>query len=154
MQTSNSLRNSCICSSFKNAHRTNTLLFLWLLHIQTSLTLRTSKPCRQGAFMCFCMVLRAESNILTVKYNPEAQVRSKASLCEICDGQSGTERSISQRTSLFPCHYSSISSPFSTLSTCYSHLKDKRRTTGNLKKSNVVSDIVGYLVTKYFFFSI
>jgi hypothetical protein len=33
----------------------------WLLYIPPGLTFRTSKSCRQGAFVCFCVVLRAET---------------------------------------------------------------------------------------------
>lgn len=43
----------------------------------------------------------------------EARVQSRASLCRICRGQSGTGTGFSPSTSVLPSHYDSIKVPFS-----------------------------------------
>jgi hypothetical protein len=71
----------------------------------------------------------------------DSRVRSQASQCEICGGQTGTRTGVSRSTSVFPCRqYRSTIAPSSPSSErCSYHAKQAKR--GNISKSNALSEI-------------
>jgi hypothetical protein len=71
----------------------------------------------------------------------EAQFRSQASPCEICDGPGGTGRHLFPSTSVLPCQYHSASAPYSSSYSSCPYQKDKSSKSGNFAKSIALSEI-------------
>jgi hypothetical protein len=77
------------------------------------------------------MIVAVSSRFVTA----EDRARSRASPCEICRGQSGTETSFSQRTAAFRYHYHPTNVPDSLSCTLYFYKKDKRAKPGILQNA-------------------
>jgi len=80
---------------------------------------------------------------------PVTAVPSRASLCEICGGQSSTEIGFPPSSYVFACHHHSTKVPYSSSPTCCCYHNEKWAKPRNLSKTKAFSAIGEHWMGKY-----